>query len=148
MYVSRSESAVSIRLVDDELDLSWEFAVSWDVRHALRIQLQRCLCPSGVARFEDRFVSSLGELLDEDLQLPTASQVSYAMAISKGLGIALPGEALQFKGSMHEFLSRNAPIFKAQGVEMKSRKPLRSHARKWFGKVTRGALSSEQPNGR
>lgn len=121
---------MSIRLVDDELDLSWDFAVSWDVRQALRIQLQRCLCPGGKATFQERFVSFLEELLDEDLQLPTASQISYAMAISKGLGIALPGEALQFKGSMHEFLARNAPVFKAKGTENKSRKPLRIHVRK------------------
>ena len=113
--------AVAIRLVDDDLDLSWELAVSAEVRHALRIQLQRCMCPSGVATFEERFVATLAEILDEDLIPPTASQVSYAKNICKGLRIALPEEVLLFKGSMHVFLARNAPIFKSLGSPKKPR---------------------------
>jgi len=121
---------VAIRLVDDDLDLSLQLDVSWDVREALRIQLQRCLCPSGVASFGERFATSLTEILDEDLKPPTSSQISYAKSIAKGLGISLHEEVLLFKDTMHDFLARYAPIFKEQGNPKKPPKPVRSSTRK------------------
>lgn len=116
---------MAIRLVDDDLDLSWELSVDWETRHALRIQLQRCLCPSGVATFEERFVATLAEILDEDLIPPTASQVSYAKSICRRLQIRLPEEALMFKGSMHVFLALYAPIFQEMDSGKKPRKAVR-----------------------
>ncbi|MBK8122193.1 MAG: hypothetical protein IPK54_01155 [Dokdonella sp.] len=121
---------MGIRLVDDDLDLSWELAVSPEVRYALRIQLQRCMCPSGVATFEERFLATLAEILDEDLIPPTASQVSYAKDICRGLRIALPEEILLFKDSMHVFLARHAPVFKEMCSQKKPRKLARSRAPK------------------
>jgi hypothetical protein len=121
---------VAIRLVDDDLNLSLVLPVDWDTRHALSIQLQRCLCPSGVATFIERFVDTLAEILDEDLIPPTPSQVSYAKSISRGLQIRLPDEVLMFKGSMHEFLARYSPIFKEMNSGKKPRKTTRSRAPK------------------
>lgn len=121
---------MAIRLVDDDFDLSWDLTVDLETRYALSIQLQRCFCPSGVSTFEERFVATLVEILDEDLIPPTASQLSYAKSICKGLGIALPAEILLFKGSMHEFLARKAPVFRALSIAKKARKPARSRAAK------------------
>lgn len=104
---------MALRLVDDDLDLSLDIPMSWDSREALGIQLQRCLSTGMNVPFEWRLISSLTKILDADLQPPTASQISYAISISKALAISLPGEALRYKGSMIQFLSRHAPIFRA-----------------------------------
>jgi len=104
---------MALRLVDDDLDLSLDIAMSWETREALGIQLQRCLSTGTSVPFEWRLISSLTQILDADLQPPTASQISYATSIAKTLAISLPGEALKYKGSMIQFLSRYAPVFKA-----------------------------------
>lgn len=101
-----------LRLVDDDLDLSLEIAMSWNYREALGIQLHRCLSADASAPFEWRLITSLVSILDDDLQPPTKSQVSYALSIAKALAVSLPGEALQYKGSMKQFLNRHAPMFR------------------------------------
>lgn len=101
-----------LRLVDDDLDLSLEIAMSWNHREALGIQLHRCLSEGANAPFEWRLITSLASILDDDLQPPTKSQISYALSIAKALAISLPGEALKYKGSMKQFLNRHAPMFR------------------------------------
>lgn len=101
-----------LRLVDDDLGLSMNIAMSWDYREALGIQLERCVSADTNLPFEWRLISSLIKILDADLQPPTASQISYATSIAKALAISLPGEALRYRGSMAQFLSRHAPTFK------------------------------------
>lgn len=101
-----------LRLVDDDLDLSLDIAMSWNCRQALGIQLERCLSTSTNASFQSRLIASLASILDDDLQPPTQSQVSYALSISKALAISLPGEALKYKGTMKQFLGRYAPMFR------------------------------------
>lgn len=101
-----------LRLVDDDLDLSLDIPMSWDTRQALGIQLERCLSTGANLPFEWRLICSLTKILDADLQPPTASQISYATSIAKALAISLPGEALRYKGSMIQFLSRHAPMFR------------------------------------
>jgi len=102
--------AVALRLVDDDYDMSLEIPVSNDFREALMIQVQRCA--QEPVPFEFRLVLSLAGILDGDLQPPTQSQVSYATSIAKALRIAVPAEALKYKGSMHQFLSYHVPLFK------------------------------------
>ncbi len=103
---------MNMRLVDDDLDLSVELTLDPTVRDALSIQLQRSACGQGVSLFESRLTQRLADALDTDLQPPSASQLSYAISISKTLDISLPSEALKFRGSMSEFLGRYAPLFK------------------------------------
>jgi hypothetical protein len=103
---------MALRLVDDDLDLSLDIPISWETREALGVQLQRCLSTGTNVPFEWRLISSLTKILDDDLQPPTASQISYAVSIAKALAISLPGEALRYKGSMIQFLGRHAPVFK------------------------------------
>lgn len=100
-----------LRLVDDDLDLSLDIAMSWNSREALGIQLERCLSTGTNAPFEWRLITSLASILDDDLQPPTKSQVSYALSIAKALAVSLPGEALKYKGTMKQFLNRHASMF-------------------------------------
>ncbi|HET6912242.1 MAG TPA: hypothetical protein VFH71_02735 [Rhodanobacteraceae bacterium] len=100
-----------LRLVDDDLDLSVDIPVAWDIKEALGIQMQRCLSASTNSPFEWRLLTSLNSILDADLQPPTPKQVSYAMGIAKALAISLPGEALRYRGAMSQFLGRHAPAY-------------------------------------
>jgi hypothetical protein len=64
-------------------------------------------------RISNCIADSLGKCLDVDLQLPTASQVKYATDIARELGIALPSEALRYRGAAHEFIDRFRQAFGA-----------------------------------
>lgn len=108
---------MGFRIVDDDLDLSVELPFAPLTREALGIQLQRSSFADGYTFFGDRLARKLAELLDADLQPPSASQLSYALSISRTLDIALPSEVLKFKGAMFDFLDRYAPMFKARNTE-------------------------------
>jgi hypothetical protein len=103
---------MGLRIVDDDLDVSLDLPLETSIREALCIQMQRCANGETETAFELRLVESLTALIDIDLRPPTPSQISYAISIAKALDVALPGEALRYKGSMFAFLSRYAPIFK------------------------------------
>lgn len=105
---------MGFRLVDDDSELSIELPFSTSTREAIGIQLERSAYMDGRHSFSERLARTLIELLDADLQPPSAAQLSYAAAISRGLDVALPSEVLKFKGAMFDFLDRYAPIFKAR----------------------------------
>lgn len=102
---------MGLRLVDDDLEISLDLALDPSARAAIAVQLQRAVDDSRRSSFEGRLAQSLQELLDADLQPPSYKQLSYALNIAKALGIAIPGEAMSFKGSMSTFISRHAPMF-------------------------------------
>lgn len=108
---------MGFRLVDDELDLSVELPFAPPTREALGIQLQRWVFADGYTYLGDRLARKFADLLDADLKPPSASQLSYALSISKALDVALPSEVLKFKGAMFDFLDRYAPVFKARTEE-------------------------------
>lgn len=88
------------------------------VREAWMVQFSRANSARGVEQLRDRlaecFASSLAECLDPDLKLPTDAQVRYATDISRDLGVALPAEALRFRGAMAEFLERFAELHRTR----------------------------------
>jgi hypothetical protein len=103
---------MGLRLVDDDLDMSFEIPLETDARHALSVQLQRTTHRHGKLLFEMRLCDQLQKLIDADLRPPSARQIAYALSIAKELDIALPGEALRHRGSMFDFLDRYVPLFK------------------------------------
>lgn len=82
------------------------------VREAWLLQYSRASHTGGMEGFRDRlaacFALSLAECLDADLKPPTDAQLRYATSIARELGIALPSEALRFRGPMAEFIDRFA----------------------------------------
>ncbi|WP_445143307.1 hypothetical protein [Dyella sp. Tek66A03] len=82
------------------------------IREAWTLQYDRAHHTGAIDQFRERlavcFANSLVECLDSDLQPPTAVQMRYATAIARELGIALPSEALRFRGAMTEFIERFA----------------------------------------
>jgi hypothetical protein len=82
------------------------------IREAWALQYDRAQLSGGIDRFRERlavcFAISLAQCLDSDLQPPTSAQMAYAMAIARELGIALPAEALRFRGAMGDFIDRFA----------------------------------------
>lgn len=82
------------------------------LEEAWRIQYERSLDTGRGESFQRRlaatFAQALTECLDADLKPPTAPQLQYATSIARQLGVALPPEALRFRGSMVEFIGRFA----------------------------------------
>lgn len=103
---------MALRLVDDDLDISLDLPLDPQTRQALGIQMQRYAYTESTFWFGLKLVEQFRELIDADLKPPTASQLSYALSIARALGISLPGEALQFRGAMCEFIGRHASLFK------------------------------------
>jgi len=103
---------MGLRLVDDDLDMSFEIPLAAEARRALSMQLQRHVGGEAKPMFETRLCQQLQALIDTDLRPPSARQIAYALSIAKALDVALPGEALRHKGSMFDFLDRYAPLFK------------------------------------
>jgi hypothetical protein len=95
----------------------WAISVRVDPRlhEAIDLQRERALQDDMDEVFADRIAScisdSLAKCLDVDLQLPTASQVNYATAIARELGIALPADTLRYRGAAHEFIDRFGKAF-------------------------------------
>ncbi|THD10149.1 hypothetical protein B1806_09640 [Metallibacterium scheffleri] len=63
-------------------------------------------------RLATSFATSLAECLDADLKRPSDAKVQYATSIARELGIALPAEALRFRGPMDDFIDRFAEQFR------------------------------------
>lgn len=86
------------------------------VREAWVLQYNRASFQGAMDGFVKRlaacFASSLAECLDADLKPPTEAQLKYATAIARDLGVALPSEALRFRGAMAEFIDRFAEVHK------------------------------------
>ncbi len=95
------------------------------IEEAWSIQYARALHSGDVDCFRARlahcFALSLADCLDVDLKPPTPAQVQYATDIARQLGVALPSEALRFRGSMCEFIDRFAEAMrqKRRGIQHK-----------------------------
>ena len=116
---------MGLRLVDDDSDVEFEIPTAHLCREALIMQWQRLTISrsdgtSGHA-FPALLESAIAELLDWDLKPPTAPQVAFAQMISKKLGVALPSEALNFRGAMHEYLARYSASFNDKVAARKQR---------------------------
>jgi hypothetical protein len=86
------------------------------VREAWLLQYNRASLYGAVEGLAERlaacFASSLAECLDPDLKPPTDAQIKYATVIARDLGVALPSEALRFRGAMADFIDRFAEAHK------------------------------------
>lgn len=103
---------MALRLVDDDLDVSLELPMDQVAREAVGIQLLRCLSSDSPQRFKLRLIERIVDLVDGDLHPPSATQLIYAIDIAKSLHVTVPSEAFRFRGSMHEFIDRFAPLFR------------------------------------
>lgn len=86
------------------------------LQEAWLVQYNRASLAGGIDGFRERlatcFALSLTECLDADLKPPTDAQLRYATSIARELGIALPSEAIRFRGPMAEFIDRFADTFR------------------------------------
>jgi hypothetical protein len=83
---------------------------------AWALQFERAARQGAVDSLRERlatcFAAALAECLDADLRRPTEAQLKYAMAIARDLNVALPSEALRFRGAMATFLTHFAETHK------------------------------------
>ena len=105
-----------LRITD--LEGGWEIEVPIDgaTLEALRFQIQRLnqrevfLGPV-CERIGQRISASVLDVLDPDLRPPTDAQVKFALDIARELSVNLPGEALQYRAAMGDFLTRYSSLF-------------------------------------
>jgi len=108
-----------LRIADPEGDWEIEVPVRGAVLEAIRLQIQR-LYDNQVSRGPicERIAQTISEtildVLEPDLRPPTDAQVRFALDIARELSVNLPGEALQYRGTMHQFLSRHSDLFYAR----------------------------------
>lgn len=111
---------MSLFLVSPGLDLSVELYLPAQLEDALTRQWERLKDRSSRDAFCQRLTRQLETLLpdamDWDIKEPTPAQVSYAMVLSKQLNVAIPPDALRFRGSMHEFLEKHSQLSRDQRV--------------------------------
>jgi hypothetical protein len=103
---------MTLRLVDDDRDLSLDLSLDPVSREAVGIQIQRCVSSPAYNTFGIRLVQHLLELVDPDLKPPTYKQLSYALSVARALGISVPAEALRFRGSTAQFLRQFAESYR------------------------------------
>lgn len=103
-------------LVAPALEIAIELPLSDEVQAAVALQLTRLQDRQQMAAFAQRLAhqleSGLPDALDWDIKKPTAAQVSFAIALSKALDVVIPAEAMNYRGQMHAFLNRYAPLAK------------------------------------
>jgi hypothetical protein len=117
---------MTVRIVDDDNDWSVNLDLDSALLQALMIQVERGESPTGrrssfPGKFEGLLRQLLGEALDSDIKPPTEPQLKFAVDIARALGVAIPGEALRYRGSMKAFISRFEPMFR--GARQRSRCP-------------------------
>lgn len=107
---------MALKLVFEDM---WEVSVAVDRRlhEALAVQRERAVQTETVDPFTFRLsaciANSLATFLDLDLQLPSPNQVKYATDIAREIGVAMPAEALRYRGACSEFIARFEDAFKA-----------------------------------
>lgn len=103
-------------LIDPAIDMSIELIISEPIERALAIQWERLKLGSErdafCARMATQLENVIPESIDWDIKAPTAPQLSYAMVISRQLGIAPPAEAMSYRGHMVQFIEEYGPILK------------------------------------
>jgi hypothetical protein len=105
-----------LRIIDVEGGWEIEVPVEGATLEALRLQIAK-VHQSDVflgpvcERIGSKISETVIEVLDPDLRPPTPAQVKFALAIARELSINLPGEALQFRGTMHDFITRHSDLF-------------------------------------
>jgi len=107
---------MSLRITD--LEGSWEIdvPVRQAIMEALRLQIMRLqqkevfLGPV-CEKIGQRIAETVLDILDPDLRPPTEAQIRFALDIARELSVNLPGEALQYRGAMGEFIERFQALF-------------------------------------
>lgn len=105
-----------LRITDLEGGWEIEVPIRGATLEALRLQIirlqQREVFLGPVCeRIGQRISETVLDVLDPDLRPPTDAQVKFALDIARELSVNLPGEALQYRGAMGDFIDRYQSLF-------------------------------------
>lgn len=104
--------------MDLETGAAAEVAFSETDHDLLCRQMTRCVESGGLDLFarwlSAALASSLPSMADYNLRPPSDAQVTFAMAISRTLGVTLTSDVLKYRGAMHDFLSAHIEAFDAR----------------------------------
>ena len=111
---------MQLMLRDYVLDEQLVIPMKDELIEAISLQWSRCDSPEAQSEWANKLRVALEPAitaaLDWDLRPPSKAQIEYALAIAKALKVSLPGEALQFQGTMRDFLDRFAQFHKAKAI--------------------------------
>ena len=103
-------------LISPALEMAIELNLSEEVQSAMALQWTRLQdgkqMDAFARRVTDQLESGLSDALDWDIKRPTAAQTSFAIALSKELDVAIPRDAMNYRGQMHAFINQYAPLAK------------------------------------
>jgi hypothetical protein len=103
-------------LIDSDRDMSIDFPLSESASSIVAAQWRQMADPHSREDFgrraAARIESALLACVDCNLRPPTPAQLSYATAISEGLGIAIPPHALRLNVLMRSFIGMHEEAFK------------------------------------
>jgi hypothetical protein len=103
---------------DVETQRTAEVGLSDLDREVLDLQMARCVDSVGFELFAQWLAvalsSALPAVVDYELRPPSDAQVNFAMAIARGLSVALPPKVLKYRGAMHDFLTTHKDAFEAR----------------------------------
>ena len=106
--------------IDLDLDLNGELI------QALAAAMERSNRLHGADAYPRKLAAALAEAvsrtLPSELQPPSPAQMSYAVSISKRLGVDIPKDATLFRGAMHEFTSAYASLLDPDGDGSRNKK--------------------------
>lgn len=110
--------ASMIRITDLETELEMDVSLPDVLEDALRIQLSRSQENGRRTTFAADVAAWLAvavfQSVDRDLWPPSERQRRYATDIGEALGVCVPDEAFQYRGSMNAFLTHFAPLHNEQ----------------------------------
>jgi hypothetical protein len=109
---------MQIRLVDEESEWAVDLQIDELTREAFLLQSLRATATDFRARFLERLAAHIPrmmfECLDSGLHPPTDKQMSFALGISRELGISIPSDAIRYKDAMSEFISRHVDLYNSR----------------------------------
>jgi len=99
------------------IDVDARLREALDVQHARTAHSE--MTEAFVARLSNCISASIAACLDPDLQLPSPNQIRYATDIARELGVALPADALRYRGAATDFIERFVEAFRTSREQRK-----------------------------
>lgn len=115
---------MTLYLVNPGVDLTLELFIAPSMEEAICIQWERvedkAIRQTFVRKLEKQLERLIVECMDWDLKEPTPAQASYALLISRKLGVSIPSEALKYRFHMALFIDTYSEQYRLEASKAHS----------------------------
>ena len=109
---------MALYLVNPGVDLTLELYIPPAMEEAICIQWERAkdraIQQTFVRKLEKQLERLVVECMDWDLKEPSPAQTSYAVLISRRLGLSIPSEAMKYRFHMALFIESHSEQFRRE----------------------------------